>query len=31
MIPEAARQAGSVAGLVTVFGFEVAAGLSSVS
>ena len=31
MIPEAARQAGRVAGLVTVFGFAVAAGLSSVS
>jgi zinc transporter, ZIP family len=31
MIPEAARQAGKVAGLVTVFGFAVAAGLSSVS
>jgi ZIP family zinc transporter len=31
MIPEAARQAGKVAGLVTVLGFAVAAGLSSVS
>ena len=31
MIPEAARQAGRVAGLVTVLGFAVAAGLSSVS
>jgi ZIP family zinc transporter len=31
MIPEAARQAGRVAGLATVFGFAVAAGLSSVS
>jgi ZIP family zinc transporter len=31
MIPEAARQAGKVAGLVTVFGFAVAAALSSVS
>lgn len=31
MIPEAAHQAGKVAGLVTVFGFAVAAGLSSVS
>ena len=31
MIPEATRQAGKVAGLVTVFGFAVAAGLSSVS
>ena len=31
MIPQAARQAGKVAGLVTVLGFAVAAGLSSVS
>ena len=31
MIPEAARQAGKVAGLVTVLGFAVAAGLSGVS
>ncbi len=31
MIPEATRQAGKVAGLATVFGFAVAAGLSSVS
>ena len=31
MIPDAARQAGKVAGLVTVLGFAVAAGLSSVS
>jgi ZIP family zinc transporter len=31
MIPEATRQAGKVAGLVTVLGFAVAAGLSSVS
>ena len=31
MIPEATRQAGDVAGLVTVLGFAVAAGLSSVS
>ena len=31
MIPEASRQAGKVAGLVTVLGFAVAAGLSSVS
>jgi ZIP family zinc transporter len=31
MIPEAARQAGRVAGLVTVLGFAVAAGLSSAS
>ena len=31
MIPEATRQAGRVAGLVTVLGFAVAAGLSSVS
>ena len=31
MIPEAARQAGKVAGLVTVLGFAVAAGLSSLS
>ncbi len=31
MIPEAARQAGKVAGLVTVLGFAVAAGLSSIS
>ena len=30
MIPEAARQAGKVAGLVTVLGFAVAAALSSV-
>ena len=30
MIPEASRQAGKVAGLVTVLGFAVAAGLSSV-
>jgi zinc transporter, ZIP family len=31
MIPEAAQQAGKVAGLVTVLGFAVAAGLSKVS
>ena len=31
MIPEAARQAGKVAGLVTALGFAVAAGLSGVS
>ena len=31
MIPEAARQAGKVAGLVTVLGFAVAAGLSGLS
>jgi ZIP family zinc transporter len=31
MIPQATRQAGNVAGLVTVLGFAVAAGLSSVS
>lgn len=31
MIPEASRDAGRVAGLVTVFGFAVAAALSSVS
>jgi ZIP family zinc transporter len=31
MIPQAARQAGKVAGLVTVLGFAVAAGLSSMS
>ena len=31
MIPEAARQAGKVAGLVTVLGFAVAAGLSGFS
>lgn len=31
MIPDAARQAGKVAGLVTVFGFAVAAWLSSVN
>ncbi len=31
MIPDAARQAGRVAGLATVLGFAVAAGLSSVS
>jgi ZIP family zinc transporter len=31
MIPEAARQAGKVAGLITVLGFAVAAGLSGVS
>src|SRR5262249_31066137 len=31
MIPEAARKAGKVAGLVTVLGFAVAAWLSSVS
>ena len=31
MIPESARQAGKVAGLVTVLGFAVAAGLSGVS
>jgi ZIP family zinc transporter len=31
MIPDAARQAGKVAGLVTVLGFAVAAALSSVS
>jgi len=31
MIPEAARRAGKVAGLVTVLGFAVAAWLSSVS
>jgi ZIP family zinc transporter len=31
MIPEAARQAGKVAGLATVLGFAVAAGLSSVN
>jgi ZIP family zinc transporter len=29
MIPEAARRAGNVAGLVTVFGFAVAAALSN--
>jgi len=31
MIPEAARQAGKVAGVITVLGFAVAAGLSGVS
>jgi zinc transporter, ZIP family len=31
MIPEAARKAGSTAGLVTTLGFAVAAGLSSIS
>ena len=31
MIPQATSQAGKVAGLVTVLGFAVAAGLSSVS
>jgi zinc transporter, ZIP family len=31
MIPDAARQAGKVAGLVTVLGFALAAGLSSIS
>jgi zinc transporter, ZIP family len=31
MIPEAARKAGRTAGLVTVLGFAVAAGLSTVS
>ncbi len=31
MIPDAARQAGKVAGLATVLGFAVAAGLSSIS
>jgi ZIP family zinc transporter len=31
MIPQAAQQAGKVAGLVTVLGFSVAAGLSSIS
>jgi zinc transporter, ZIP family len=31
MIPEAARKAGSVAGLVTTLGFAVAAGLSALS
>ena len=31
MIPDAARQAGKIAGLVTVLGFAVAAGLSGVS
>jgi zinc transporter, ZIP family len=31
MIPEAARQAGKVAGLLTVLGFAVAAALSTVS
>ncbi len=31
MIPQAARQAGNVAGLVTVFGFAVAAALSAIS
>ena len=29
MIPEAAQRAGQIAGLVTVLGFAVAAGLSS--
>jgi ZIP family zinc transporter len=31
MVPEAARKAGRPAGLVTVLGFAVAAGLSTVS
>jgi len=31
MIPQAAAQAGKVAGLLTVFGFAVAAALSSLS
>ena len=31
MIPDASRQAGKIAGLVTVLGFAVAAGLSSIS
>jgi hypothetical protein len=31
MIPEAVRKGGDVSGLVTVLGFAVAAGLSSVS
>ena len=31
MIPEAAKKAGDVAGLLTVLGFAVAAGLSAVS
>ena len=31
MIPEAVRKGGDISGLVTVLGFAVAAGLSSVS
>jgi ZIP family zinc transporter len=31
MIPEAVRKAGRIAGLVTVLGFAVAAGLSGIS
>jgi ZIP family zinc transporter len=31
MIPEASRDAGRVAGLITTLGFAVAAGLSTVS